>query len=952
MLPRFHAPTPPSLCAFLLILALCPLPFALHAQYFSLGTDPASVKWHQVTTGHFRVIFPDNLDSAGLHVANALEYFREPGSASLNARTPRWPVILHGRTAESNATTPYAPKRIDMLTMPPQENYGQDWLDQLVIHEFRHAVQYASLNKGITKALTVLMGQQAVPAVMGLFVPFWFIEGDAVGIETSATETGRGRVPAFEMKLRAQFVEKGLYSYDKAYNGSYRDFTADWYELGYLLTGHTRLKYGPGIWSRVMQTTGKIPLMLVPFSNTLYRQTGFGKSRLYDTIASELRQTWAESDSGLTITKSLPVMLTKDRNYTNRTQPGITADGRIVYRKSGMDDIPRIMSVNSSGQEIVLVTPGYMIDECLSVAGNKICWAEMKRDPRWDLQSYSVIVVYNLENRTRTQLTEKSKYFAPDLDRSARKIAAIENDPDYRSFLAILDASNGNVIAKFEAPPSCFLSYPSWSTDGNRIAVIMTRQEGKCLAVADADSGEFSIILPYSNTEISKPSWYGHYILFTGAYDGKDNIYALDSRSGKLYQVTSGRFGATDAIANENAGLIIYSDYSADGYRLSALYPDPESWKEQDPQISFRYPLAEGLASQDSFRFRSDTIPDSAYQIKPYRRGLNLFNFHSWAPLAVDIDNTGASPGITLISQNLLGTSYTTLGYEYDLNEETGKYRLKYSYEGCYPAISLESDYGLRRGVYTDSTHRVNFKYNELNLGAGVSIPLNWYAGSWFTGFRPSAGYSYKYRKMAPDQEVSFKKERFNSLSARLYFYSQSRSNVRDINPPWAQVVDINFSHTLLESDTSSSIFSAEVYLYFPGILKHHSVRLYTGYQDRISRYYSYSDQISMARGYSGIYGGKLLTLSGTYQMPVFYPDWHIGPLLYLKRMKAGLFYDETINFDTKPYRQYNSIGIDLTFDFHLFRWFTPLEAGLRSVYFPQNGKFGFEFLYSVDLSY
>jgi hypothetical protein len=173
---RQQASMPPRLHAFLLLFALCTLNFELKAQYFSLGTDPASVKWNRVKTEHFKVIYPVEMDSLGLYLANALEYYRGPASASLGSKPGKWPVILHNRTIVSNATTPYAPRRIDMLTMPPQDNYGQNWLDQLVLHEYRHSAQYAAINHGFTKALTVLMGQQAIPAVMGLFVQ-WLIYG-------------------------------------------------------------------------------------------------------------------------------------------------------------------------------------------------------------------------------------------------------------------------------------------------------------------------------------------------------------------------------------------------------------------------------------------------------------------------------------------------------------------------------------------------------------------------------------------------------------------------------------------------------------------------------------------------------------------------------------------------------------------------------------------------------
>lgn len=951
---------PPRLHALLLLFALCTLHFKITAQYFSLGTEPASVKWKLVKTENFRVIFPENMQEEGLRVANTLEYYRNPASASMDVKTGRWPVILHNRTIVSNAVTPYAPKRIDMMTMPPQDNYGQDWLDQLVIHEFRHSVQYTAVNRGFTKVLSVLMGQQAVPAVMGLFVPFWFIEGDAVATETALTQTGRGRVPSFEMKLRAQFLEKGLYSYDKAYNGSFKDFTPDWYELGYQLVGRTRARFGIETWSRVMKRTGNVPFIIVPFSNTLYQHTGFGKSRLYDLLAEEMKLSWTSENEKIEVTSYTPVISSEKKYYTSYTQPAVLSNGSIVARKTSMDDIPGIALIDSTGKEKVIINLGYMPDECLATSKNIIYWAQLDQDPRWSLRNYSVIVAHDLQSGKTTQLTKKTRYFAPAPDPENNRIAAIETNESGQHFLVLLDATNGSVTKRFPTPGNSAPSYPSWSPDGKKIVLVLGRDQGKGIAVLHADDGNYEIVHSFSTYEISKPCFFNGYILFTGSYTGTDNIFALDPGTKSLYQVTNARFGATDAEISQDGKTLYYSNYTSDGYDIVTSIMDDGRWSMDDGAINKDlgnsgipepgiYSLADSLSLQEQFQFRATEVPDSAYTVKPYRKGLNLFNFHSWVPLAFDLDNIEAYPGVTLLSQNLLGTSYTTLGYEYNLNEKTGKYSMKYSYEGWYPAFDLQADYGLRRGMAKDTNY---FDYDELNLGAWVRVPLNWNVKSWFVGFQPYAGYSYEFQKMNPGMEVRFRKDRFNSLNTKLYFYAQSRMSERDLAPRWAQSLDLNFRHTLFEADTASSIFAAEVNLYFPGIFRHHSFKLYGGYQERVTFYYPYSDQIILPRGFTHLYPGKVFSGSANYSFPVFYPDWKIGPVIYLKRMNANLFYDHAVNFDTAPYENYISTGIDLTFDFHLFRWFAPLEAGLRTIYLPGAGTVSFELLYSVDLSY
>jgi hypothetical protein len=932
------------------------LPFAVHAQYFNPGQDPASVRWNQVKSEHFKIIYPRGLDSQAVYIANAFEYFRGPGSASMGVRTSKWPVVLHNRTVNSNGFTPYAPKRIEMVTTPPQDNedtYAQNWLDQLVIHEFRHSVQYAAVNRGFTKGLGFLIGQQALPAILGLFVPWWFIEGDAVVTETANSNTGRGRVPAYEMKLRAQFLEKGIYSYDKAVNGSYKDFIPNHYELGYHLVGQTRKEFGREVYSNVMRKTGNIPLMLVPFSNTLYKETGFGKSRLYDHITGNLRSDWNEADQAIDPTPLDRISSPGDKFYTSRIQPAVLGDGRIVALRTSIDDIPRIVIIDTTGNEQVLINPGPMTDGNLHAAGNNLVWSELTYDPRWNYRTYSVIRVYDTETGENRQLTHRTRYFSPSLSPDGKRIVTVQVTEDNRYSLVILDVETGNILAGYPTPGNYFPDHPAWSLDGKGIAVVLTRSEGKCLAVADAATGDYETLLPFSNTEISKPCFSTDYIYFTGAYTGTDNLFAFDLKTKEVHQVTSSRFGATDAIASPDGKRLYFSEYSANGYAIAMTEADPSGLKTIDPLVPHNWELADHLAGQENFIFNSADVPDSAYTVKPYRKGLNLFNFHSWAPLYVDLDNTeDVYPGIMLMSQNLLGTSTAIAGFSYDPNEETGRYYLKYSYEGYYPVFDLSADYGLRRGVHNDTADsaKISYRYNELNLSTGLRVPLNWNIRSWFVGAQPYAGYTLTFLKMVPGSELEFTRDRVNSLDYRLVLYAQSRQSEKDLQPRWGQFAELNYRHTPFDPDPKNSIFAAEGWFYLPGIAKHQGIRIYAGYQDRDQYYSTYSGMLTIPRGYSGIYADRAFSGSVGYMAPLFYPDWNAGPVFYLKRIKAAAYYDYMVSYDYSPNNTFQSISLDLTADFHLFRLFVPLELGLRTSYLPEEQDVVFQLLYSVNI--
>ena len=186
--------------------------------------------------------------------------------------------------------TTWAPKRIELYPCPPQDIYGEEWLEQLAIHEYRHAVQTAKMNKGFTRVLSWIFGEQATGGILGLYIPRWFLEGDAVCTETALSYSGRGRLADFESNLRAQLLEKGSYSYDKAVLGSYKTFIPDYYSLAISWWRKQREKYGTGLWNSTLDRVAKYPFIVVPFSSGMKRFTGLSKVKLYRQTLAETRQ--------------------------------------------------------------------------------------------------------------------------------------------------------------------------------------------------------------------------------------------------------------------------------------------------------------------------------------------------------------------------------------------------------------------------------------------------------------------------------------------------------------------------------------------------------------------------------------------------------------------------------------------------------------------------------------
>ena len=87
-------------------------------------------------------------------------------------------------------------------------------------------------------------------------------------------------------------------------------------------------------------------------------------------------------------------------------------------------------------------------------------------------------------------------------------------------------------------------------------------------------------------------------------------------------------------------------------------------------------------------------------------------------------------------------------------------------------------------------------------------------------------------------------------------------------------------------------------------------------------------------RGYDYEFHHRFYQGSVNYAQPLFYPDWNLGALAYLKRFKMNYFYDYGRGEDdSQSPKIYQSVGWELTVDFHLFSLPIPLDMGLRYAY-------------------
>src|SRR5690606_14847186 len=230
-----------------------------------------------------------------------------------------------------------------------------------------------------------------------------------------------------------------------------------------------------------------------------------------------------------------------------------------------------------------------------------------------------------------------------------------------------------------------FISEVEWTRDGEAILAVVQENYRKSIVELDLSNYTWTEILPPTEENVWSVADGDDHIYFVSDLSGIDNIYALDRRSGRRYQVTSRPLGAYFPDVSPDGGRLAYSDYTPDGYDVVEATLDPDTWTQVDS--------VDSIDSIDTAR-PDDTAP--SYPIRSYRRARDVLNFHSWLPTF-----DGRQVGIALSSNNLLNTTSGTLAGLYDSRERTLVGAASAVISRWYPVLTVEALHGGRTSTHT-----------------------------------------------------------------------------------------------------------------------------------------------------------------------------------------------------------------------------------------------------------
>lgn len=901
------------------------------------GGNPASVRWRQLNTDTARVIYPAGMDSQALRVAQIVHFLNRSTGHSIGPKLRKIDIVFQKDVTYENGFVALGPFRSEFYLSPPQDVFGLGSLppyENLAIHEYRHVQQYTNFDRGFSRVLSYILGQQGQDLGNALTVPNWFFEGDAVFQETLVSREGRGRLPSFLDDFTSLWTGDRDYSWEEWRNGSYRDLVPNWYPLGFILVSYGRATYGQDIWRNIAGDAAAARGGFYPFQKAVRRYTGESFEVFRDKAMKAYRDRLLAEDTAVAGRLIAPL---RKHNVVTYSQAFPMEEGGRIVARSSYAKAPAFFLEDDKGLHKIR-TWDVAQDNYFSYRNGRVVYAAYQSDLRWGLREYNDLRVLDVHTGVQHTLTHKARYFSPDISADGQRVVAVSVPSEGPAALHILSATNGRLLDTLPNPDRYFYVMPRWAPDGRHIVAGVRDAVGRMsLLLADVGTHTMQTLLPFSFHVIAYPYVSGDTIYFSARQGQGEQLMAYVEGSGTLYRLTDGI--RAYYMPSAQSGQVTWTTPTADGMALYTAPAGSFGWRSLPADsfaLSSTTPLFPVGFTQDGALdalARLDT--NGYYHPEVYHKASHLFNFHSFRPYYSNPDWS-----FTIYGQNVLNTFQSQVAYDYNQNEASSNMSAGATYGGWYPWLSGSVGYTVHRTGVTSQGQVVH--WNETQAGLGTSIPFDLSYGRLYQFLTPSVSFHTDQLSIPPADGKYFSLSHVEYLQWDLSWSSQIQQATQQIFPHWAHSFTADYERSSLGDPRAWQVL-LQGSVYLPGLWNSHSLVLSGAYQRRDTLgHYTFTNDFPISRGYPGINFPEMYKWSVNYHFPLAYPDAGFGGIVYLLRLRANALYDQTYLNGLLPNSQYHlrTAGVELYFD---TEWWNqlPVSVGIGYYRLLDNGLVG-----------
>jgi hypothetical protein len=896
------------------------------SQTVSILQDP-KIEWESLQTNHFVIHYPRDHYSAAVQIALVSEELYPFVCQSLNSYPEVTNIVVRSRIDYPDGFTANIPWRIEIsLTEPTGDEFklNDSWLRILFTHEFTHIVQMRK-NRRLTELAGIISGEYG--SILQQLVPHWFTEGLATYNETRFTAGGRGRSEAFTMLLKGSLLAHSSWTVSNInYSSRKRQPTRNMmYVSGNRIVEFLDQTAGADILTRIMNDYTSNPIF--GLYRVIEQHTGLNREELYHAAIHSSSQ----PDYKLIPDVDYSVRAAIDP-LDNMSMPRWINDRQLSYYRKGVADPQEINLLDPDGTHTRIArTKLTDRNNSLTLNDSILITAELFTNPFYGDQIISDLVRYDLQGGRKVRLTKGQRLFSPDLLKKGRNLIAVQNIENQTRIVQV-NTETGEIKPLIQINDT-FLSNPSQSPDGDKIAYVLRDRQGKQnIAIFSRKTQQWAYPYQPNDHHDNFPTWTpdSRYVLYSTDGTGVFNIWAVELESGKQWQVTKTSLGAFSPQVSPNGKTLAVKVYTANGFRIATTAFDPGLWT---PKNQDRSQVSSGIVS-DEEQYSKMGIVSQNFPRKHYRGFRSALLPNGWIPLIfLEEGNSvaalyfnGADPLQFHEFSGIIGI-YRNTSFPY--------YDVAYSYKNSWPGIGLRITENSYQVDHNDSHDWWLPDKYEIRLNFPLTIDNN-VNRSYING-----NVIYKYHRNerfghSQIQEI-FRYESIQLVSS----YGNYIQAAKDIVPRLGIFVtgQVEIPVGIFEQRVDRSQRIGKILVYLPSILKHHSISILLNAHKR-NGIAKYDDSASTPFGHKHLLLENLVRLQLQYIFPVAYIEksFWIDPV-YMNILSAAIFIDAGEGWVKSGNRfdhSRRSYGIDLNVTGFLWYRF-PFKVGLDVLFLGDN---------------
>ncbi len=873
------------------------------------------LKWYQLHTSHFHVIYHQGEEATAKAAASILEDQYLNADSLTGGSLHNFPVILNGYNDLSNGFVSPLLFRMEVET-PAMKGKTLNprtggWLENVFPHELVHAMQFSVLPWPGVSGFVSLFSPDAARSLQANIVA-GFDEGLAVYNESNVRPGigGRGNYAMFTNYFHANLDGNNPWTMGQVLgiSGQTRPFDRH-YIGGYQYVQWLESKYGKKTVRDIIDFDSRWPFMGLGVA--VWAKTKTWPGSLYHEFLRDKRneeRSRLDSLNSIAIRQSKPISLPYAGPEIRR--PLWLNDHTLIFHASFYNEKSGFYTYDLNNAKLHrIIISGSVADYRydLNARRNKLVFANYRPSPVYTNDYKMDVYELDIPSGSTNRITNRKRVFAPVF--KGNSIWALQTDQQSARWVDI--TNQGKTRSLLNIKPNTITAVTPNPVDTSLTAVVANRNgvqaiwfiSGVNRQHIDQDPPDVA----FHNASIFDPSWSpdGSNILFSCDRGGTMNVYSYNLKSKKIWQLTNSKFNAFEASYSPDGKKIAYIRQVGSN-RLPVVIKNDSS-----NRIAVINNSDESAIKQ---RLKAERLADhwnsggAQLETQPYHTGLSWIKPRYFFPYFADHSVLGYQWGAYIASSDLLQRN----NYLAQLTTSNNRfwYDVNYRYTGFYPGFSLRaydkpSSDVIRYENKNDPSK--DFFYTVETQGYSASVPIkivleqNIKYSSLY--FEPKIEYE-RLRAIDSNGPIGpWNHATTGDLYGSLNWHLQQ--NIRDAQPNSGSVL---FSETKFDLNTS---FSSKRYAFRTGIYQYlaplsrlnQSLRLGFIYQTQTGfGLFSTSDLVSDGfRGYPLMGVKNALSFQTRYTIPIVTPD-NGGFLipLYIQQIYGTLFTNTVTNLDKK----------------------------------------------------